>query len=172
MGLAARRSSHQLAVEIMDRVPLTNGRIWRFRNRLQQATNEMKKFALVVYGIFGAVAIIFGTALLLVPTSLLSEAAQSVHFTHILREQGAAIVFIGLMAFWCLFNYERTAPYTTCLWCSCFWTPAFTGSTTWAAACRWRVLSTTHYRSSSLPRSPLSIAEDETKSIWQLISRC
>jgi len=68
----------------------------------------MKKFALVVYGIFGTVAIVFGTALLLFPSALLSEAAQSVHFTHILREQGAAIVFIGLMAFWCLFNYERS----------------------------------------------------------------
>jgi len=68
----------------------------------------MKKFALVVYGIFGTVAIVFGTALLFFPSALLSEAAQSVHFTHILREQGAAIVFIGLMAFWCLFNYERS----------------------------------------------------------------
>jgi hypothetical protein len=68
----------------------------------------MKKASLIVYGIFGTAAIIFGTVLLLVPTSLLSEAAQSVHFTHILREQGAAIVFVGLMAFWCLFNYERS----------------------------------------------------------------
>ncbi|MEA2206794.1 MAG: hypothetical protein QOE77_3570 [Blastocatellia bacterium] len=69
---------------------------------------DSRKVGSIVYGLFGTVAIIFGSALLLVPTSLLSEAAQSVHLTHILREQGAAIVFIGLMAFWCLFNYERS----------------------------------------------------------------
>jgi hypothetical protein len=68
----------------------------------------MKKFALIIYGIFGTFAIVFGTATLLVPTVLQSEATQSFHFAHNLREQGAAIVFIGLMAFWCLFNYERS----------------------------------------------------------------
>jgi hypothetical protein len=67
----------------------------------------VKKIGSIVYGIFGTVAIVFGTANLLLPTALNSEAAQSVHFAHNLREQGAAIIFVGLMAFWCIANYER-----------------------------------------------------------------
>ncbi len=67
----------------------------------------MKKVAFIVYGLFGTVAILFGTATLLVPPALQSEAAQSVHLAHNLREQGAALIFVGLMAFWCIFNYQR-----------------------------------------------------------------
>lgn len=67
----------------------------------------MRKISSIVYGIFGTVAIVFGTANLLFPTAGNSEAAQSIHFAHNLREQGAAIVFVGLMAFWCILNYEH-----------------------------------------------------------------
>jgi len=62
---------------------------------------------LIIYGLFGTGAIVYGVVTLLSPTVLVSEAAQSFHLTHILREQGAASIFIGLMAFWCIFNYER-----------------------------------------------------------------
>jgi len=68
----------------------------------------MKRIAVVVYGIFGTVALLFGSATLFFPSFLNSEATESFHFTHNLREQGAAIVFLGLMAFWCAFNYERS----------------------------------------------------------------
>ena len=37
----------------------------------------------------------------------MSEASESFHLAHNLREQGAAMIFVGLMAFWCIFNYER-----------------------------------------------------------------
>lgn len=67
----------------------------------------MKKVNSVIYGLFGSLAILVGFANLLSPSVLVSEAAQSFHLAHNLREQGAAAIFIGLMAFWCIFNYER-----------------------------------------------------------------
>jgi hypothetical protein len=67
----------------------------------------MKKVNSIIYGLFGAGAIVYGVATLLSPSVLVSEAARSFPLTHILREQGAAAIFIGLMAFWCIFNYEH-----------------------------------------------------------------
>ncbi len=67
----------------------------------------MKKISLVFYGILGAGALLYGLTALLFPSALLTEATQSVHLTHILREQGAAAIFVGLMSFWCILNYER-----------------------------------------------------------------
>ena len=67
----------------------------------------MKKTSLVVYGILGTGALLYGLTALLFPSALLSDATQSVHPAHILREQGAAAIFIGLMSFWCILNYER-----------------------------------------------------------------
>jgi hypothetical protein len=67
----------------------------------------MKKVNSIIYGLFGAGAIVYGVATLFSPSVLVSEASQSFHLAHILREQGAAAIFIGLMAFWCIFNYER-----------------------------------------------------------------
>ena len=67
----------------------------------------MKKINSVIYGLFGIGAILYGAAALLFPAGLESEAVESWRFAHILREQGAAAIFVGLMAFWCIFNYER-----------------------------------------------------------------
>lgn len=68
----------------------------------------MSKIHKVVYLVFGAFAILFGTATLLAPTFLLSEARRSFHLAHNLREQGAAIIFLGSMSLWCFFNYDRS----------------------------------------------------------------
>lgn len=65
----------------------------------------MKKLSLVVYGIFGSVAVLAGTAALLFPTML--EPDGSAEMIHIFREQGAALIFVGLMSFWLLFHYEQ-----------------------------------------------------------------
>jgi predicted ferric reductase len=67
----------------------------------------LKRINAVIYALFGIGAILYGAAALLFPTGLESNAAQSWRFAHILREQGAAAIFVGLMAFWCIFNYER-----------------------------------------------------------------
>jgi hypothetical protein len=68
---------------------------------------KVKRINSVIYGLFGAGAIVYGAAALLFPAVLESNAAQSFRFGHILREQGAAAIFVGLMSFWCIFNYER-----------------------------------------------------------------
>jgi hypothetical protein len=65
----------------------------------------MKKISLIVYGIFGSATVLAGTAALLFPAQL--EPAGSPQLIHIFREQGAALVFVGLMSFWLLFHYEQ-----------------------------------------------------------------
>ena len=67
----------------------------------------MKRINAVIYGLFGIGGILYGAAALLFPVRLVSDAAQSFLLMHILREQGAAAIFVGLMSFWCIFNYER-----------------------------------------------------------------
>jgi len=69
----------------------------------------MRKVNSIIYGAFGTGAIVYGATALLFPAVLESNAAQSFRFAHILREQGAAAIFIGLMALWCIVNYERRA---------------------------------------------------------------
>jgi hypothetical protein len=66
----------------------------------------MRKVNQIIYGAFGALTIAYGLAALLSPATLSSEAARSFHSAHLLREQGAAGLFIGLMFLWCIFNYE------------------------------------------------------------------
>jgi hypothetical protein len=67
----------------------------------------MRKLNQIIYGAFGALAIAYGLAALVSPATLLAEAARSFHSAHLLREQGAAGLFIGLMFLWCIFDYER-----------------------------------------------------------------
>jgi len=71
------------------------------------AALTMKKTNSIIYGLFGVGAVLYGAVALLGPTFLMPEAAQSFHLRHILREEGAAAVFVGLMAFWCIINSER-----------------------------------------------------------------
>jgi hypothetical protein len=68
---------------------------------------EMKKTNLIVYALLGTGAILYGVTALLAPSSLVSEAMKSPHLTHILREQGASAIFIGLMGFWCIVHYDQ-----------------------------------------------------------------
>lgn len=68
----------------------------------------MRRVKILVYALVGAVAVIYGLAALILPSGLSSEAATDGHLAHIMREQGAAILFVGLMAFWCMFNYGQS----------------------------------------------------------------
>ena len=70
----------------------------------------MKKLNQILYGLFGVGAILFGVVALLFQGAFLSEARRTFPMTHVFREEGAAAIFIGLMALWCIPNYERKAP--------------------------------------------------------------
>ena len=67
----------------------------------------MRTISIAVYALLGAGAILFGVTALCFPSALAAEAEQSVHLNHILREQGATAIFLGLMSLWCIFHYEQ-----------------------------------------------------------------
>ena len=67
----------------------------------------MKKANSVIYGVFGAASIAYGVVNLLFPAFMVREAGSSFVLSHILREQAAAAIFVGLMFLWCILNYER-----------------------------------------------------------------
>ncbi len=67
----------------------------------------MKKLGFIIYAVLGGIAILYGIANLFFPAMLIKDAASSFTLSHLLREQGAAGIFIACMSFWCIFNYER-----------------------------------------------------------------
>jgi uncharacterized membrane protein len=67
----------------------------------------MKKVNIAAYGLLAAAALLLGAIALVNPQSILPEAATSITESHLLREEGAFSVFLGLIAAWCIVNYER-----------------------------------------------------------------
>ena len=65
----------------------------------------MKKIRVLVYTLYGSVAILAGLTALLFPNTL--EPDASARLVHILREGGAGLVFVGLISFWLLFHYAQ-----------------------------------------------------------------
>ena len=65
----------------------------------------MKKISFLVYTLYGSVAILAGLTALLFPHTL--EPDASARLVHLLREGGAALVFVGLISFWLLFHYDQ-----------------------------------------------------------------
>jgi len=65
----------------------------------------MKKISFLVYTLYGSVAILAGLTALLFPNTLEPDASARV--VHILREGGAALIFVGLISFWLLFHYDQ-----------------------------------------------------------------
>lgn len=70
----------------------------------------MKAFTLVIYAVFGALAVGAGTAALLAPALALPQEMYSPMTAHLIREQAAGFVFIGLMFFWCFRHFEQRRP--------------------------------------------------------------
>jgi hypothetical protein len=70
----------------------------------------MKPIALVIYALIGSLGLILSIAALLMPALALPPDARSPVTEHLVREQGAEGVFIGLMSFWCLLHYEQRRP--------------------------------------------------------------
>jgi len=67
----------------------------------------MKRIASIIYVALGTGAIAHGITALLFPSALQAGATESLPLQHILREEGAASIFVGLVAFWCIFDFER-----------------------------------------------------------------
>ena len=67
-----------------------------------------KRFVQIGYLAFGALSIIFGLSALLFPSMVHPAKPHPFPFDHDLRELGAALVGIGLVTLWCIFNYERS----------------------------------------------------------------
>jgi hypothetical protein len=67
----------------------------------------MRTINKVIYLIFGGLALLYGVAGVLSPKTVAGEAASAFFTGHIVREQAAAGVFLGLMTLWCAFNYEQ-----------------------------------------------------------------
>ena len=70
----------------------------------------MKGVVRAVYGVFGALAAGLGVLVLFDPSLVLPPEDYSPLTAHLIREQGAAGVFIGLMSFWCAFNFDGRRP--------------------------------------------------------------
>jgi len=81
--------------------------MFRAQLRMKGDLGRVKKISAVVYGIFGAVAIAVGLGALIAPGAIEPEATEASNMAHLLREQGAATIFLGLMSFWCIFNVDR-----------------------------------------------------------------
>jgi hypothetical protein len=82
----------------------------------------MKSLALAVYGLFGSLGVLLGIAVLLKPALALPPDSYSPVTAHLVREQGAEGVFIGLMALWCLahFGQRRSVHYALLVFASLF----------------------------------------------------
>ena len=70
----------------------------------------MKNLARLVYGVFGVLAIGLGIVAVFKPALALPGEAFSPLTAHLTQEQGSEGVFIGLMAFWCLFHFDHRRP--------------------------------------------------------------
>jgi len=70
----------------------------------------MRRFTVVVYAVFGTLALLLGVLALVAPARALPPEMYSPLAAHLLREQGAEGVFIGLMALWCATHYEQRRP--------------------------------------------------------------
>jgi uncharacterized membrane protein len=55
-----------------------------------------------IYAVIGAFSLIAGSAAVIRPSLAVHRAAADPLVDHLVREQGAGFVFIGLMALWCL----------------------------------------------------------------------
>lgn len=70
----------------------------------------MKTFTLAVYALAGIGALLAGTVALVVPGLALPPDERTPLTIHLIREEAAAFVFIGMMLLWCTRNFERRRP--------------------------------------------------------------
>jgi uncharacterized protein DUF4345 len=63
-------------------------------------------FTVGVYAVFGSLALIAGIVALIAPDMILPDAHTPV-MRHLIREEAALFVFVGMMVLWCVRNFER-----------------------------------------------------------------
>ena len=74
----------------------------------------MPTFAKAVYGLFGVLALAASAIVLVWPSAVVNATDPPV-IRHLLQEQAAAFVFIGLMCFWCRQHFSQRKPVHTAL---------------------------------------------------------
>jgi hypothetical protein len=70
----------------------------------------MKRLTQAVYALVGVAGVLLGALAVFAPALVIPEAGQIPLAGHLVREQGAGFVFIGLMSFWCLRHFESRRP--------------------------------------------------------------
>ena len=70
----------------------------------------MKGLTVGLYWLLGALALAAGVAVLVMPSLILPPEQASGLIEHLLREEAALFVFVGLMFFWCATHYEQRRP--------------------------------------------------------------
>jgi len=70
----------------------------------------MKTLTVIVYGLFGFLAIAAGLVAWVMPVIALPAGEVTPLTSHLTRELSSAFVFIGLMFFWCIRHYEQRRP--------------------------------------------------------------
>ena len=70
----------------------------------------MERLTQAVYVLVGVAGVVLGTLAVFAPALVIPEAGQIPLAGHLIREQGAGFVFIGLMSFWCLRHFELRDP--------------------------------------------------------------
>src|SRR5687768_8968668 len=85
----------------------------RTQSSIVSCSNSVRRSAypgtLGLYALFGGVSLIAGAAALLAPGIVLGDATTPLT-AHLIREEAAAFVFIGLMFFWCIRHFEQRRP--------------------------------------------------------------
>jgi hypothetical protein len=70
----------------------------------------MRIVARAIYGVFGGLAIGLSLLALFKPALALPIEDYSTLTAHLVREQAAEGMFIGMMSFWCLLNFDQRRP--------------------------------------------------------------
>ena len=70
----------------------------------------MPSLARATYAVFGTLAVGLGVIALVHPASALPSEAVSPLTAHLIQEQGAEGIFIGLMSLWCLLGVSSRRP--------------------------------------------------------------
>lgn len=70
----------------------------------------MKTFTRIIYAVFGALALIAGVVALISPGVILPPDLRTPVTQHLIREEAAAFVFIGMMLLWCVRHFDRRQP--------------------------------------------------------------